>query len=72
MVRETEPVLTIIVYDGPYQLVLLQHWEMFQGFGLSQDVATLQAVDPSHQVIHLYSCPVVRQLPPSVIKTAYV
>lgn len=57
--------LTIIVDNGADKLVLLEHGEELQSFGLTQDVAALQAVDPCHQVVHLDACPVVRQLPPS-------
>lgn len=58
------PFLTIVVDDGSDQLVLLQHGEKLQGFALAQDVAALQALSSSHQVVHLYTGPVIRQLPP--------
>lgn len=56
--------LTVVVDDGSHQLVFLQHGEKLQGFGLTEDVAALQTVDPGHQVVHLDPGPVVRQLPP--------
>lgn len=62
---KAEPRLTIVVDDGSHQLVLFQHGEKLQGLGLTEDVAALQALGPSHQVVHLDPCPVVRQLPPS-------
>lgn len=51
--------LTVIVDNGAHQLVLLQHGEEFQGLGLAKHVAALQALDPSHKVIHLDARPVV-------------
>ena len=52
--------LTVVVDDGSHQLILLQHGKELQSFGLAQDVAALQALRASHQVIHLDPGPVVR------------
>lgn len=62
--EQVERPRTIIVDDGSDQLVPAQHGEQLQGPGLGQDIAALQALAASHQVIHLDPNPVVRQLPP--------
>lgn len=55
---------TVIVDDGAYQLVLLQHGEVLQGSGFAEDVTALQAITSCNQIVQLDSHPVIRQLPP--------
>lgn len=51
---------TIIVDNGSYQLVLLEHREMLEGSGFAEDVTALQAITSCNQIIHLDSHPVIR------------